>query len=270
MILFLLSICCCCSLQGVPKAMVEPHLENLSFHLEEEADVMLCAHGASMDASIIDFLKKTDRFPFHLVSFNFPSHGPQIRKKPPEELTFGCFSELIPFFQALRQCVVGGNLDKIHLYGFSAGGGAIVNVLKILHLGLYPKELAQLQIHLEEREQILSAIQKGKIILDCPLKSVAEVSKGQKRAPVFAHFEKIYRENRFEPITSLKGLQGLDLEILLHFQSPDTTLTNEEDLHYIKQIKQVCPKTHFVIGDEGKHFPCLPTLLHELAHVGIR
>ncbi len=62
-----------------------------------------------------------------------------------------------------------GEEKEIDLYGFSAGGGVLINVLGVLNTSTYDARLEAMGIGAVEKEKLLAAIQRGMVILDTPL-----------------------------------------------------------------------------------------------------
>ncbi len=102
-----------------------------------------------------------------LVSFNFPEYDiAQGRTYDPKKATFGTIDELLPALHIMKHIVLDQDLDSIDLYGFSAGGGALVYVIKVLNSSLYDEKLRELGIGEIEKKKLLLAIEKGIVILD--------------------------------------------------------------------------------------------------------
>lgn len=231
----------------------------------DDEEVLIGCHGFGMDAQVIDFLEIQEFAPHHLVAFNFPNFGHSVNDQPAEELKFGTIWELEPLLRLLKTIVVDGNQERVHLYGFSAGGGAVVNTLAVLWHYRFAEHLEDFGIGLQERDMIIHALQKGSITLDLPMKSVDEV--------IVAHPEQAtdnllsaaqnYINNDLRPIDSLLKLKGMHLHILLHFQENDRILTNRDDELFCERLIHANKggKTYIVIGNDGIHAPCLPTLL---------
>jgi len=236
----------------------------------EESEAMICCHGSGMDASIADVVRESQCIPYHLLAFNFPTYGSQIRELAPEKVIFGSIEELVPLLTLMRQCVVEAKIERLHLYGFSAGGGAIVNTLAILNKRDYPIELQKLGISEKERIEILKCVEKGIIILDCPLKSIEEIIalKGADDTLLLA-LQKKYAENQMRPIDAVQRLEGLSLNVFLHFETPDDKLSNRDDELYIQRLYQsnFSGQTHVIMGFEGKHHPCLPSLVQAISNL---
>jgi hypothetical protein len=219
-----------------------------------DADVMICFHGMGGSHSIIEILKSYAVIPDHLVSFNFPDYLFYESSFNSAKTTFGTIQELLPALYVIKTCIIEGPLKSINLYGFSAGGGAIINILAILNQSRYQKELEMIGINEEIKTKILQAIQQGFIILNCPLKSIEEIIEYKGSSPNLDLLAKRYRANQLRPIDSLKGIKGLKLNILLHFQVPDEVLSNHDDKLFIQQLLEnhvgnMC----VVFGSDGGH-----------------
>lgn len=213
--------------------------------------VMILAHGMGANYKIYESVKVDQT----LVSFNFPDHDCFERQIPFERTTFGTFDELIPLLHVLHQQVIQENRTEIDLYGFSAGGGAIVNVLAVLNTHRFDIQLNALGIAQADKIKMLKAVEKGIIILDVPLKSMQELIdiRGANRDLLLV--QKRYQENDMEPIEALKYLKELNLHVIIHFQNPDEALFNRDDQLYFERFKAVNPHgtTDLVIGNDGGH-----------------
>jgi hypothetical protein len=214
---------------------------------------MLCFHGYGDNYEIALSLKKLGCIEATLVSFNFPEHD--IKKGRTHILSkasFGTIHELLPALYALKQTLQGQELESIDLYGFSAGGGAVINMIRVLNTSTYDAQLKTIGIGAAEKKRLLSAIQKGIVILDTPLKSVEEIISFRGSTEELELLAKNYRENSLRPIDSLKSLEGLSLDLILHFQEPDEILSNRDDRLYIETIRG-CGKVAVIIGNDGGH-----------------
>lgn len=222
---------------------------------------MVCLHGYGSNFQIAQILKMHKVTDSTLVSFNFPDHDIHLSQDH-HAVSFGTIQELLPALYVLKQCIIDGGLTELDLYGFSAGGGAVVNVLGVLNTTLYDHELLKIGIGAEEKKQLLSALQNGLVILDVPLKSVEEIIDFRGSSLPLEILAQNYRSNQLRPIDSLERLQGLSLNILLYFQEPDEILSNRDDMLYIERLKQANQKgnTEVVIGKEGSHTAIHPLL----------
>jgi hypothetical protein len=221
------------------------------------ASIMVCLHGYGNDHRHAERIK-TAGVEETLVSFNFPDHHGRSQWRVP---TFGSIQEILPALHVLKTCVVDGKAEKINLYGYSAGGGAVVNLMAALKTSKHDAELKKIGITAEEKKQIISALEKGVVILDTPLKSVEEIIDHRGSSLFLFCAAKRYQWNGFRPIDGLHHLDGLN--IIVHFQDPDTVLSNRDDELYIEKLKKgnTRGKTEVVIGsDEGGHAALHPTL----------
>lgn len=216
---------------------------------------MICFHGYGANYQIANYLSQIGYIDDTLVSFNFPEHDIYSRKFNPSQLTFGTIQELLPAFYVVKKCVIDQGLNQIDLYGFSAGGGAIVNMIAILNSSRFTKELAQIGIGDQERKKLLEAIQKGLIILEVPLKSIDEMIDLGGSTPELNFAAKQYQINNLRPIDSLDGWNGLSLNVLVYFAKKDEMIFNRDDRLFIDRLKKANAKgkTWDVIGDEVGH-----------------
>ncbi len=137
---------------------------------------MICFHGYGDSYQIAETLKNLYHPKATLVSFNFPEHDIKEGKKyDPKTASFGTINELLPALYVMKKIVLDQGLKSVDLYGFSAGGGAVVNAIAVLNRKAYDSELKKIGIGAEEKTRLLSAIQQGIVILDTPLKSIEEI-----------------------------------------------------------------------------------------------
>lgn len=216
--------------------------------------IMICLHGYGDNYQIATSLKNLKCIQATIISFNFPEYDiKQGRKYDPKKATFGTIHELLPALYVIKKVVFDENATSVDLYGFSAGGGALINIIGVLNTTTYDPKLKEIGIGTIEKQKLLSAIQKGIVILDTPLKSIEEIIDFRGSTEEFEILAKNYRDNHFRPIDSLKRLQGLSLDILLHFQEKDEILSNRDDHLYIEQLKAIQPNTTIIIEDDGGH-----------------
>ena len=217
--------------------------------------VMICLHGYGANFEIGYALASLQCISSTIVSFNLPDHDlwqSDLAQRPP---SLGTFDELLPIFYVLKRYCLDQKRDVIDLYGFSAGGAALINALVVLHRQEHLKMLQTLNIGPIEIAQILSAIQKGRIILDAPLKSVDEILEVKGSSPDFEILAKNYQANGFRPIDSVQKLDGLKLTIYLYFEIGDEILTNRDDALFIQRLQTAnhLGTTHVLSGSFGGH-----------------
>lgn len=219
--------------------------------------VMICFHGYGGSYKIGSSLRNLKCIDATLISFNFPDYGiKQGRKYDYRKAALGTIDELLPALYVLKQVVIDRGLDSIDLYGFSAGGAALINVIGVLNTSTYDPQLKKIGIGAIEKKKLLDAIQTGVLILDTPLKSIEEIIDFRGSTEEFKYIAKNYRDNNLRPIDSLRLLKGLSLDILLHFQEKDEILSNRDDLLFIDKLKAVQPSAAIIIGNDGGHLSC--------------
>lgn len=218
-----------------------------------DKSITLCCHGYGDSRRIVDVVAANNDIAGTLVGFNFPDYG----IKPSSDhnkSTFGTVDEVLPLIYLLNHYVITLRLPSINLYGFSAGGGAIVNALAILNQHCYEQQLRGVGITPENQRVILDAVQQERVILDCPLKSVAEIIALRGKTPGFVIMAERFEKNHLNPIDSVQKLSGLKLTIILHFQNPDDILNNRDDALFIERLRVANGgKTHVIVSSDGGH-----------------
>lgn len=223
--------------------------------------ITLTLHGSGGNQQQGRHLKESGYLQGPVLVFDFPDHDiPDWNTYDFVKSAFGTIHELLPVLFLLKQCLDRG-LNKISLYGFSAGGGVLINVLAVLASDRYPSELTRIGITQSDRVRILSALRRGLMILDCPLRSVEEIIDFRGRSNDMVILARKYQENNMVPIQRLDGLTGLDLNILLYFKTGDEVFANRDDQLYIDRLKTFNSggKNTIVTGPSGKHHdPSIP------------
>ncbi len=217
--------------------------------------VTITLHGSGANKDIGRRLKERGLLRGPVIIFNFPDHDiPNWNTYDFSQSTFGTIDELLPPLFLMKQCLDHG-IDKISLYGFSAGGGATVNLLAVLNSEKYAHELERIGITHNDRGMILEAVRKGLVLLDCPLKSADEIIAARGAEKGLVECDRHYRLNEMRPIDRLDGLEGLDLNILLYFELNDEVLSNRDDQLFIDRLKtyNAGGATTVVTGSTGGH-----------------
>ena len=223
---------------------------------------LICMHGYGGNYRIADKIKIHKVTEATLVSFNFPDHDLETRPYEPEKASFGTLEELLPAFYVLKKCVIDEGLEAVDLYGYSAGGGVLVNLLAGLNSERYNVTLEEIGIAAQEKKKLLMAIQKGIILLDVPLKSVEEIIAGRGTSPELEILAQHYQTHQLRPIDALDALKGLSLDVILYIQEPDDIVLNRDDALYIQRLKSANARgrTTIVKGSRGDHFSFHPLL----------
>lgn len=229
---------------------------HLTYFMENSPKTMICFHGMGGDYRVAEHIH--GRVSETLISFNFPDHGFIPGVSDITKTTFGTINELLPALYVLKKAIIDEGRGQVNLYGFSAGGGALINTLKVLNSSTYDVDLAKIGITSAEKALILDVIQRGHIILDTPLKSIAEIVAFRGATDDLMAARKRYHENGMEPIESIEQLDNLALNIVVHFQNPDETLSNRDDELFIDRLKKHNTKgttTVIIESDAGHRLP---------------
>ncbi|MCE2982547.1 MAG: hypothetical protein LW832_03165 [Parachlamydia sp.] len=226
---------------------------------QKESDVLVTMHGIGGDYRIAEIVRSNSEIPYHLVTFNFPDHD--LKKSEWTKTSLGTIEEILPALYVWKQLVVDAGLDKLHLYGFSAGGGAIVNGLAVLNSSLYDKRLQDVGIGAVEKRKILHAVERGSIILEVPLKSYDEMALLWQSPEVYGLAARA-RKNQLVPLDNLALLKGLHLNAYVYFASRDEVIGNRDDQLFIQKFKQANSqgKITSLIGPTAGHNQFHPEL----------
>lgn len=242
-----------------------PHPFNYDLQLKvlpsekQDAELLICMHGMGGDSSLCNIMRSNPVIPYHIVAFNFPDYG--LRYRDSHKTTFGTFDEIAPALFVLKKSIVDGKADKVHLYGFSAGGGVIVNILAVLNSNRYDPALQNLGIGEAEKQKILQAIQQGSVILEVPLKSFDEIADISSHREIQVLAQRA-RKNGMTPLENLKELKGLALNVFLYFAFPDSILGNRDDTEFIEKLQFANKngQTVVIIGKNTNHIAPHPEL----------
>lgn len=223
---------------------------------------MICCHGSGANNHIADAVQSYG-VKNNLISFNFPDYDNNTRNIDPRQATFGTIQELLPFIYVLKNIILQGNLSRINLYGFSAGGAVIVNTLAVLLQDIYDQDLLSIGITSQDKTRILNAVKEGIIILDAPLKSIEEIIAHRGSNYILESYAAQYKKNHLRPLDSLKNLSKLKLTILLYFELPDEILSNRDDVLFAQALKTYNQgKTYIINGSTGGHCAAHTPLWH--------
>ncbi|HVW99816.1 MAG TPA: hypothetical protein VHA52_05215, partial [Candidatus Babeliaceae bacterium] len=190
----------------------------------------------------------------HLIGFNFPDYNITPFMDHTNS-SFGTINEVLPLLYLIMRCIVDLKLSSINLYGFSAGGAAIINALAVLNQTIYDQSLKKIGISSIIKKRMIRALEHGLIVLDCPLKSVEEVIEIRGSSPDLEMIAARHIANNMRPIDALFLLKGLRLNIILSFQVPDHTINNRDDTIFINRLRKVNKHglNHIVIAHDGGH-----------------
>ncbi len=220
-------------------------------HGKASDTIMITCHGYGANKQIGQIVAQQVTMP--IATFNFPDHD-LGNNFDVHKSSLGTIDDYLPLIYLL-QAVVKSGIKKINLYGFSAGGGAIITTLAILNSPTYHRELMRIGVTAKEAQKILTVISQGTIILDAPLKSIAELLTTRPQDTIFQVLAKRYKKNRFEPIDCIDKLKGLTLSFLVYFEENDEILSNRDDELFYQKLKAINNngKTQLIRGRDGGH-----------------
>lgn len=201
-----------------------------------DEEVLICLHGMGCDYTIGNTMRANPALPYHIISFNFPDYGKSYNDHNYLKSTFGTIDEILPALYVWKCVVVNGKASCAHLYGFSAGGGVIINMLAVLCSHRYDAELAKIGIGDAEKNQMLASIPKGSLILEAPLKSFEEIADRDGGAQMNGWARRA-RENGMKPIDNLTSLGSLSADYFVCFASCDAAIGNRDDQKFIERLR---------------------------------
>ncbi len=240
-----------------------PFTYDLHLSCEEGAKdtAIICFHGFGGDYrvahSVIPFVKDKAS----VVSFNFPDFGKRSGFLDQSQTYFGTIDEILPALYVMKQSIIDKGFQRVCLYGFSAGGAALVNCLAVLNSHTYDLELRNIGIKSAEKKKMLKVIQQGDIILDTPLKSIDELVALYGMTKELELIGSRYVKNEMNPMESIKKWKNLSLNVLVHFQVPDEVVSNRDDELFAKAVKECNQgRTEVLIGNDTGHSLPHPSL----------
>lgn len=218
-----------------------------------DAGVMICVHGYGSSNRVADVIHSFKNVPDHIIGLNLPDHNIIPGNYDVNKSSFGSIKEILPVLHVVKRCVVDAGMKSINLYGFSAGGALLINLLSVLNKNTYDKQLAAIGINTANKKMIKNAIERGHIILECPMKSIDEIMDYRGRSKEFTILANRYKENKMRPIDVLMN-EIFNVNIILHFAQPDDILGNRDDQLFIDRLRSANKgKTEVVMGTERGH-----------------
>lgn len=228
----------------------DPEVELIN-GVEGSREVTITCHGCGGNKEIGHYVASQLDTP--VLTFNFPDHD-MDENFDVFASSFGTIQEYLPVIFLLDACVKSG-ISKLSLYGFSAGGGAIINALAILNNPKYEQNLARIGVNKDDVHAIIKALAVGLIILDAPLKSITEILSIRPHDHMIQVLAERYPANGFEPIEVIDQLAGLKLNVIIYFEYHDEILSNRDDQLFYQKLKAVnqAGTTQLIMGSDGGH-----------------
>lgn len=210
-----------------------------------------------------DLLRRYNVLPGDVITFNFPDAGWRL-PFPFYYSSFGQLSDVLPALYTLAYAYDYFDVNAIDIFGYSRGGAVAINMIAVLNdtQGTYDHVLAYIGIDTEKRKKLLELIEKGSLVLNCPLADTNATLK-MYSSMVRKFFSRVtqYKVDGLQALQSVQLLQGLSLKVLLHFQYHDRRVFNIKDAELYGAFKQQNPQTTFlVLGNDGGHIHTQVTL----------
>ncbi|MCX6995047.1 MAG: hypothetical protein NTY13_04415 [Chlamydiae bacterium] len=213
---------------------------------------LICLHGYGDNYTLGIRLKEKASLSDTVISFNLPDHD--IKENDDHiNSVFGTPAEILPALDILKKCIIEEGRSPITLYGMSAGGGVLINILSLVY-GNQP-----IPFSLEDRQKIRKELENGVIILDVPFRSLDEIIAHRGAStPELTLVSKRYHKNNMSPIEVLQTLHELRLNIIVYIAKPDEVISNRDDELFIKRLKEAnsLGTTTVIYGENGGHGGC--------------
>jgi hypothetical protein len=210
-----------------------------------------------------DLLRDYNVLPGDIITFNFPD-GNWRFPFPFLYTSFGQMPDVLPALYTLAYAHDHFGVQAVDVFGYSRGGAVAINMLAVLNdkTGKYDKALNYIGIDQNKRSKLLDLVQKGSLVLNCPLADTnATFSMYSHWVKSFFFSVTQYKVNGLQAIRSATNLDGLVLNVLLHFQFGDRRVFNLKDAELYQIFKLYNPDTTFlVLGDNGGHVHTQETL----------
>lgn len=203
-----------------------------------------------------DLLRYYNVLPGDVITFNFPDAGWRL-PFPFIYSSFGQISDVLPALYTLAYSYDHFDIHAIDIFGYSRGGAVAINMIAVLNdtEGTYDELLAYIGIDAAKRKKLLEIVQKGSLVLNCPLADTNATM--QMYSPLIRKFfSKVtqYKVDGLQALQSVQKLKGLSLNVLLHFQFHDRRVFNIKDGDLYIAFKQHNPATtYLVLGNDGGH-----------------
>jgi len=247
----------------------DPHIRLYQSDARVQSDdvtVYVHGYGDNYQFTIPLFMMNSYMLPGAVVGFNFQDVTENAFKLKVGKSSVGQTADIATFSLVLKMLDECG-VEAINLFGYSRGGATIVTALgRLCSYNQHYVFFQHIGISEQQAQRIIAKIQKGTIVLNCPLvdsNAVANYWFGR-FGPFFMNsiIPRImeHRAREDQAIDAARIIQKMNFRILVHFQKNDKVLGNEPecDACFYNNLKG--PHTYLVIADEGGHLHCGKTL----------
>lgn len=238
--------------------------------------------GGSKDAaSGVKSHYGSERLPGDVITFDFPDAN--YGTMDTSQSSLGQWNDIKTALYVLKRLHDAGE-KEIGITAHSRGGATAVNMVAVLadQAGRYDNHLAELGIDNATRISILGMLQKGHIVLECPLVDVRAVIQNQIEHASFSLFgtwfasSSVADASTYSSATSMdyaapaflqkyrpwaeqarisaRAWNGVNIPTIVHFQEEDEVLGNRYDSKFFDTLRASNgADTHLHTGRDGGH-----------------
>lgn len=213
--------------------------------------------GENAQTNIPYFKLNSYLLPGTIVGFDFHDVIPGTFSSNFRKLSLAQAEDIATLLMVLKT-LDEADLEVIHLFGTSRGGGTIVNTLaRLCQYTKYESFFKRLGISLEQASRIFEKIKKGSIVLNVSLVDSNAVAQhwfkaaGSMLINTLVPLLTLHKPRGDQAIDGAKIIQPKDFAILVHFEYKDFIVGNAQDAEFYKNI--MGPRTYLVLADEGGH-----------------
>lgn len=213
--------------------------------------------------SIDYFHRNADYLPNTIVGFNFidANFGAFL---PTYKKSNFCQAKDIAALSTVLAAVDISGADPIHIFGHGRGAGTIITTLsRLSRYSIYRRFFKKLGISREQAKNIIKKVQRGVIVLNCPLIDMYTIIQDKLgwfdmgwaipfvRGCILPTITQ-YRPCGDSPLKAARYLKRLDLTICIYTEQQDMMVGNRAEARLYAKLAG--PDTYFCIGDDGSHF----------------
>lgn len=218
--------------------------------------ILLCSHGfGGSSQSVMDRVRPNTSDT--VISFNYIDHDFSHETGDDTKTVVATPLEVMPLLYMLKKCVVDNKLSSISLYGYALGAANIIYAIERLTTENFDDLLKKYSITTSDKETMLNAIRRGKILLDVPFKSIDEVIalRESNSTTALMYKERAAKYGISSPLKTLSKLKNLGMTFLLFFTTNNEEFSNRYDADFAKNLLDANANgTNIVItADNGGH-----------------
>jgi pimeloyl-ACP methyl ester carboxylesterase len=231
-----------------------------------DVTVYIHGYGDNHQFTIPFFMLNSYMLPGTVIGFNFQDVTENAFKLKIGKSSVGQSGDIATLSLVLKMLDECG-VESFNLFGYSRGGATTVTTLgRLCSYDQHRLFFERIGITEQQAHRIITKVQKGTIVLNCPLIDSNAVAHYW-----FGRFDKFFmnsiiprimehRAHEDQAIHAADAIQKMNFRILVHFQKNDKVLGNEPaiDACFYNNLKG--PHTYLVIADDGGHLHSGKTL----------